>query len=178
MARRKGIGGHTTPNAGATDDWLTPPWVLAALGPFDLDPCPSLPQPWPTAARVLPARGLFLPWEGRVFLNPPYGPQLGRWLRRLADHGDGIAICFARTETRAFFGAVWGRASALLFVRGRLHFHRPDGTEAAGNAGGPSVLIAYGARNAEALRTCGIPGALVSGGTVLPAENPPLFDEG
>lgn len=160
--RGKGIGGHTRPGGGASVSWLTPPHVLDALAVrFDLDPCPCLPQPWPTARRVVAGDGLAEPWEGRVWLNPPYGPDLGRWLGKLAAHGDGIAICFARTETRAFFSAVWGRASALLFLRGRLHFHRPDGTRAKGNAGGPSVLIAYGDHNADALETCGLPGAFV-----------------
>lgn len=165
MTRRKGIGGHTRPNAGGSVSWLTPPEIIDALGPFDLDPCPCLPQPFPTAARVIEGDGLSANWSGRVWLNPPYGPDLGKWLGKLADHGNGIAICFARTETRAFFDAVWGRASALLFVRGRIHFHRPDGKRAKGNAGGPSVLVAYGEANAERLRSAfGIPGAFVKMG--------------
>lgn len=158
---RNGIGSHTKTGRGETDNWITPGWLLERLGGFDLDPCPCDGQPWPTALRHLEGDGLAQPWEGRVWLNPPYGPQLGRWLAKLADHGDGIALVFARTETRAFFDAVWGRASGLLFLRGRLHFCRPDGTRAAGNAGGPSVLIAYGRENAAALRLSGIDGAYV-----------------
>ena len=121
------------------------------------------PQPWPTAKRGYTQRddGLSKPWEGRVWLNPPYGPATGTWLGRLAAHGDGIALVFARTETQMFFAEVWTKATAILFLQGRLFFAYPDGTMAAHNSGGPSVLIAYGKSNEEVLRRCGIPGALV-----------------
>jgi len=79
-----GIGSHTLPNNGAFDTWLTPPAILAELGTFDLDPCaaPS-PRPWATATRHIesPDDGLVLPWEGRVWLNPPYGRNIGATLR-------------------------------------------------------------------------------------------------
>jgi len=45
-----GIGGHHSTHA-ATHDWITPQYVLDALGRFDLDPCASLTQPWPPAYR-------------------------------------------------------------------------------------------------------------------------------
>lgn len=145
-----------------TDVWLTPPGLLAALGPFDLDPCSPADRPWDTArAHLTEAEdGLARSWSGRVWLNPPYGRQTGRWLERLADHGDGVALVFARTETEWFQRHVLGRAAAVLFLRGRLAFHRPDGSRA-GNAGAPSVLVAYGERNVEALGASGPPGRLV-----------------
>lgn len=175
---RKGIGGHQSTRAGSVS-WLTPPEILRALGEFDYDPCPCLPQPWPTAFRVEHGDGLTADWHGRVFLNPPYGSELGAWLSRLADHGDGIAVAFARTETRAFFEHVWPWASGLLFLRGRVHFHRPDGARARGNAGGPTVLVAYGQRNAEILRSCGLAGAFVGGVQVVHAAGgADLFSEG
>lgn len=160
---RRGIGGHALSNEGRSDDWLTPPDLLARLGPFDLDPCASATQPWPTARRMIapPAHGLMEPWSGRVFMNPPYGAGAEDWLRRLALHGIGTALVFARTETAMFFESVWPHASALLFLRGRLYFHRPDGSRADGNAGGPSVLIAYGPDDAEGLAGASDLGALV-----------------
>lgn len=161
-----GIGSHHSPVAG-TDVWLTPPGILDALGPFDLDPCASIGRPWPTAARHLTVEddGLASPWHPGefVWMNPPYGRAAAAWLRRLADHGDGIALIFARTETAMFFESVWGRADAILFLEGRLHFHRPDGTRAAANAGGPSCLVAYGERAVARLCSSGLPGALVRG---------------
>jgi len=145
------------------DEWLTPPAVLAALQPFDLDPCAPVTRPWDTAARhyTVHDNGLQQPWNGRVWLNPPYGQQAAAWLARLADHGAGTALIFARTETAMFFEHVWAKATALLFLRGRLHFHYVDGTRAVANGGAPSVLIAYGQEDAEILKNCGIDGAFV-----------------
>lgn len=102
--------------------------------------------------------GLSKPWFGRVWCNPPYGLEAAKWLERLADHGNGVALIFARTETSMFFEQVWKKADGLLFLRGRLHFHHVDGTRAAANAGAPSVLVAYGTSNVLALGRSNIPG--------------------
>lgn len=65
------------------------------------------------------------------------------------------------TETRFFHAWGWQCADAMLFLKGRINFHFPDGTRSPKNAGGPSVLIAYGTSNADALERCNIPGAFV-----------------
>lgn len=137
--------GRRGPNT--TETWLTPPEIIRDLGPFDLDPCAAPePRPWPTATRhiALPEDGLSAEWSGVCWVNPPYGPHTGDWLDRLAEHGaGGIALTFARTETDWFFRTVWEKAGALLFVRGRLTFHRPDGSPGRFNGSAPSVLISY-----------------------------------
>jgi hypothetical protein len=148
----------------ATHVWLTPPEILAALGPFDLDPCAAPePRPWPTAARhiTLPEDGLAAPWEGRVWCNPPFGRHTEAWLARMAQHDNGIALAFARTDTAMFHRHVWPVAAALMFLARRPHFHRPDGTRAAGNSGGPICLIAYGKSSARRLACSGLDGAIV-----------------
>lgn len=154
---RRAMGSHHSSNAGTTT-WLTPPHILEALGEFDLDPC-AAPE-WPTATThyTLPTDGLENPWFGRVWLNPPYGNEAWTWLDRLADHGRGTALIFARTETAGFVEQVWGKATALLFLHGRLHFHYPDGTRARANSGAPSVLVAYGEQDAYMLRKSGLKG--------------------
>lgn len=149
-----------------TTAWLTPPEVLAALGPFDLDPCASMPRPWPTAKAhyYRPIDGLKAPWPGwcRIWMNPPYGTQvIGLWLQRLADHGRGTALIFASTETENFERQVWGRSTALLFLFGRLYFYDQAGRRAKANSGAPSVLCAYGQDDAEVLADCGLDGQFV-----------------
>ncbi len=157
------MGGHQSA-AMLKDEWLTPPHIVKALGLFDLDPCAphESRRPWDMASRHYSAEddGLSQPWEGRVWCNPPYGLEAAKWLDRLANHGNGIALIFARTETAMFFEHVWGKADAVLFLRGRLHFHHVDGARAAANAGAPSVLVAYGEHNVQALRDSGIDGQL------------------
>lgn len=163
MSRGLAMSGHQAPHRGATDVWLTPPAIVGALGPFDLDPCAAVGQPWTTAARqfTIEDDGLAQTWDGFVWCNPPYGPEWQRWLHRLADHGDGIALIFARTETAAFVEAVWERATALRFIHGRLHFHRPNGERARANAGAPSVLVGYGPTAADRLRRADIAGTFI-----------------
>lgn len=159
----KGIGGHHKPYRGKTDEWLTPPEIIKAIGPFDLDPCSPVDRPWDTASKhyTVADNGLSKPWFGNVWLNPPYGPHTGIWLRKLADHGIGIALVFARTETQMFHKWCWNRADAMFFLEGRLHFHHVNGERAKANAGGPSVLVAYGFGCSESLRTSGLPGFFV-----------------
>jgi hypothetical protein len=146
------IGGHQSA-AMLNDEWLTPPEILQALGPFDLDPCAPIKRPWPMAAEhyTVEDNGLAQPWVGRVWCNPPYGLEAARWLDRMAQHGNGIALIFARTETRMFFDHVWRRADAVLFIEGRLHFHHVNGARAKANSGAPSCLVAYGESNVHTL---------------------------
>lgn len=164
MPKKSGIGSHTKPNRGEYDVWLTPRAILSVLGEFDLDPCAAPePRPWTTARRhiTLPDDGLAETWTGRMWLNPPYGNDIGDWLRKM-EGCSGIALIFARTETDAWQTYVWPRAKAVLFIAGRLHFCYPDGTKAKGNAGGPSALIAYSDFDAAVLRQSGIKGRVVT----------------
>lgn len=152
-----------TRNEFTSDSWITPKWLIEKLGPFDLDPCQCDPQPWLCADRGYTEHGLMLPWEGFVWCNPPYGAAMKMWLNRLALHGNGIALVFARTETDAFFSHVWPYADSLLFLKGRLTFHYPDGSAPrnGANSGGPSVLIAYGEEAGRRLAANADMGAIV-----------------
>lgn len=162
------MGSHQSARAESVT-WLTPEPVLDALGgwqAFDLDPC-AAPRPWPwLTAQFMNSEdmqdGLAMPWFGRIWMNPPYtSADLANWLARLADHGRGTALIFARTETDAFFRQVWERASGLLFLEGRLHFHYPNGRRAKANAGAPSVLCAYGQDDLDRLAEARIRGNFV-----------------
>jgi hypothetical protein len=150
-------------HAADTDVWLTPPYILKALGEFDLDPCAPMVRPWSIARSHYTKAdgGLTLPWYGRVWLNPPYGAEAPHWIKRLASEGEGTALIFARTETAYFFEHVWDAADALLFLRGRVKFHYPDGRQCPNSAGAPSVLVAYGDRDAAKLEKCGLDGKFI-----------------
>lgn len=155
----------TAKSANRKVEWLTPRYIIDALGPFDLDPCAPTAdkRPWPTAAKhyTTADNGLMHPWFGRVWLNPPYSAGIVHWVRRLADHGNGIALVFARTETGWFHEAVWGRASGVYFLEGRLTFCHADGTPGPGNSGAPSCLVAYGENNVDKILGSGIRGVFV-----------------
>ncbi len=154
-------------NGGETGktEWLTPPEIIRALGDFDLDPCaPVAPRVWEMAQRhyTIEDDGLLQDWQGRVWMNPPYERNVThRWMRRLAAHGDGIALIFARTETEIFFPHVWQKADAVFFFDKRINFYHANGIQAKGGAGAPSCLVAYGAHNVAAIERSKLGGKLV-----------------
>lgn len=88
-------------------------------------------------------------------MNPPYGAEQIPFIERLAEHGHGIALIWAATETRLWHREIWPRAQAVCFVRGRISFVNSDHV-AMGAAGKPSALIAYGQRDALALEISGL----------------------
>lgn len=157
------LGSHQR-SVGKSQVHLTPRWLIDALGPFDLDPCAASPRPWDCAATnyVEVDDGLSQPWHGMVWLNPPFDRyQVGKWIQKLADHGNGIALVHARTEA-AWFRPIWQSADHLLFLDRRLKFCRPDGTEQPANSGAPPVLAAFGDEAVKRLYLSELSGALVN----------------
>lgn len=137
-----------------TVDWYTPPWVFERLGlQFDLDPCqPKEPIPWIPAAKHYwkEIDGLSQPWFGNVWLNPPYGDNTPDWLAKMHSYRNGIALVFARTDTK-WFHEFCAKADAILFLKGRVSFVDGLGVTGKGGAGAGSMLIAWGGVNVQAL---------------------------
>lgn len=161
MARKNGMSSHQSANSIKTE-WLTPPWLFEKLGLFDLDPCAPIVRPWPMANNhyTIEDDGLKKEWFGKVWCNPPYD-NAGEWLSKLHEHGNGIALIFARTETEMFFEEVWKKADAVFFIKGRLFFHHVTGKRARSNGGAPSILVAYGKDAVNTLQECDIEGKLL-----------------
>ena len=111
-------------------DIHTPPYIFAGIPlTFDLDPASPLSGP------VTPARyhytpeqdGLAQPWFGMVWLNPPYNRrEIGKWIAKLAEHGRGVVLVYARTDTawttRRVVFCYYAAACALSNVRAREQF--------------------------------------------------------
>lgn len=89
--------------------------------------------------------GLLLPWHGKVFMNPPYGRQIGLWTKKAKaeverDHAQiVVALLPARTDTCWWHKDVAGSAD-VFFLRGRLRFG--DGNQ---SAPFPSAVVVWGA---------------------------------
>lgn len=156
----KGMSGHQSADS-RTNEWLTPPEILRALGEFDLDPCAPVKRPWSIARHhfTIEDNGLAHEWFGRVWLNPPYSTELIKlFMKRMAGHHNGIALTFARTETEFFHKYVWPSCDSILFIEGRIAFHNTAGIKAKMTGGAPSCLIAYGEHNVDAIASSGIKG--------------------
>lgn len=145
------------------DEWLTPPEIIRAFPEFDLDPCAPVNRPWNTAKNnyTILDNGLAKDWSGCVWLNPPYGNETGKWMQKLSEHGNGIALTFARTETKMFKSFIWERADAILFIYGRLRFYHVSGQIAKSSGGAPSCLIAYGEEAKSRLKNSVIKGFFI-----------------
>lgn len=155
----------------STVDWYTPPAIVKALGGpagFDLDPCtPEDPSRLParTAKRMIkPSQdGLSSAWlpSAFVWMNPPYGKGMDKWMAKLANHpGGGVALVPAHMDPGWMHEFVLNHpnTTAILITRGRLKFMRPDGTTGNASPTG-SVFVAYGeraARNLEQTHTNGV----------------------
>lgn len=160
---------------------LTPRWILDALGPFDLDPCAATVRPWDCAETNLVEadNGLasFWPKDALAFLNPPFDRrQVGHWIKKLAEHGNGIALLHARTETE-WFQPIWEDADLIVFLGRRVTFCKPDGSActvtnaktgkvSVANSGAPVVLAAFGSLAVHRLQASNLPGAYVAGSSV------------
>jgi len=144
-----------TKNTHKSVEWYTPAWIFEELAiAFDLDP--SSPHDMETA---VPANtkftvfddGLSKEWFGRVWLNPPYGKATPFWIRRMIEHGNGIALVFCRTDTKWCQEAM-AAASAMLFVAGRIDFvPGHENAHKKSRCGAGTVMFAFGAECAKAL---------------------------
>jgi hypothetical protein len=136
---------HWESSRGASDEWYTPPYVFEALGEtFDMDVAsPGFPHAeWVPAGHLLTKNSLEQPWEGFVWMNPPYGGRgsLALWLDKFFAHGDGLALVPDRTSAPWFHDA-WQKADSVLFTR-KIRFLRPDGSEVAQPSNGTAIMAA------------------------------------
>jgi hypothetical protein len=96
-----------------SDDYLTPRWVFDALGlEFDLD---VAAPPWEThvpATRKFTKAddGLTQPWEGRVWMNPPYS-NATPWVRKFIEHAHGI--CLVPHAKSGWHRELWDAADGI-----------------------------------------------------------------
>lgn len=60
--------------------------------------------------------------DERVFCNPPYGREIGKWVKKCAE-GKCVAVMLlpARTDTRWFHNYIYNKAE-VRFLKGRLKF--------------------------------------------------------
>lgn len=148
-------------SAGASDEWYTPRHVFNAMGAtFDLDvshPGTDIVD-WIPADEVITADSLARPWSGFVWMNPPFGGRngLAPWLDKFFTHGDGVCLVPDRTSA-PWWQDYAPKADAILFVRKKLKFIRPDGSEGKSPAQG-TALLSSGVRGTDALERAAVGG--------------------
>lgn len=108
-----------------TDMWETPAAFFRALDAefhFTLDVC-AVPENAKCRAFYTPEQdGLSQKWGGCCWCNPPYGREIGKWVKKAAEAECTVVMLLpARTDTAWFHDYVYGHAE-IRFVRGRLKF--------------------------------------------------------
>jgi len=112
----------------ATDLWSTPQTFFDGLSAefgFSLDVC-ALPENAKCAHYFTPScDGLSQKWEGVCWMNPPYGREIGKWVRKAYESSleGATVVCLlpARTDT-AWWHDYIALNAEVRFVRGRLKF--------------------------------------------------------
>lgn len=95
--------------------------------------------------------GLSNSWDfgGAVFCNPPYGREIGKWVKKAYNEAQKaitvVLLIPSRTDTTYFHDYIYGRAE-IRFVRGRLRFTDEDGNQA-DPAPFPSMVVIYNGRS-------------------------------
>lgn len=135
------------------NEWYTPIRLIdileEAVGRFDLDPCAETDVPKLARSRAAVCysekdNGLSKPWFGAVFVNPPYGRGIAKWVKKCrTEYEDGraetvIALLASRTDTAWWHDHIEGKAMTF-FLRGRLKFG--DGKN---SAPFPSAIVVWG----------------------------------
>jgi hypothetical protein len=140
------------PPAGGPVDWYTPPEIFEKLNiQFDLDV--AYPKDkildWIPTKGFITERSLQSEWHGRVWMNPPYDRHIHLWLEKLSNHGNGIALIWARTDV-AWFHTYAPLDTYILFTKNRISFINQEMKRMERPAIG-SLFLAFGQECAEAL---------------------------
>lgn len=146
---------HVSYNSGE-NEWYTPPDYIEAarrvMGDIDLDPASS-----DIANVIVKAHqhytkendGLSKEWHGRIWMNPPYAPELiklfvSKYYKSIEDGTvtEGIVLVNNATETQWFYQLV-ECSSAVVFTKGRVRFLDPEGNPRGAPLQGQAILY-YG----------------------------------
>ena len=126
--------------------WSTPQEFFDKLNEefnFTLDPC-CVPSTAKCNIYFTPeVDGLKQSWEGHtVFMNPPYGREINKWLRKAYEESlkGAIVVCLipSRTDTK-YWHDYCMKASEIRFIKGRLKFGN-----SVNSAPFPSAVVIFG----------------------------------
>ena len=110
----------------ATDEWSTPQDVFDKLNEefsFTLDPCANDTNDKCKKYFTKTENGLLQNWDDEiVFCNPPYGREIGKWVKKAAESKATVVMLLpASTDTKWFHDYIYEKAE-IRFIKGRLKF--------------------------------------------------------
>lgn len=127
-----------------SEEWETPQEFFDELDEefsFDLDPCATHKNAKCSLYYTKTYNGLKASWSWAVsiFMNPPYGREIGRWVKKAYEESRSgcTVVCLlpARTDTKWFHD--YCLKGEIRWIKGRLYFSN------AGRAPFPSMIVIF-----------------------------------
>lgn len=127
-----------------TDEWSTPSELFNQLNEefnFTLDVCATSDNAKCKDYFTKEQDGLSQKWHGTVWMNPPYGRAIAKWIEKAHEYGTtggtAVALIPARTDTRYWHDFVMD-ATEIRFIKGRVRFGDSDA-----GAPFPSAIVVF-----------------------------------
>lgn len=127
----------------ATPEWATPQAFFDRLHlqyGFDLDVCATAENAKCARFFTEADNGLAQDWRGVCWMNPPYGREIGKWVRKAYESAQAGAtvVCLLPARVDTAWWHDYCAKGQYWFVRGRLKFGA--GTN---SAPFPSVVVTF-----------------------------------
>lgn len=128
-----------------SDTWETPQDLFDSLDSiykFETDVCATFENRKCENYYSPEMNGLSQSWNGSCWMNPPYGREIGKWIKKAfeeSEHCLVVALLPARTDTKWFHKYIYNQQGvSVVFLKGRLRF---KGAEA--SAPFPSMIVTF-----------------------------------
>ena len=110
-----------------TCEWETPQEFFDKLHAeyhFELDVCATPDNAKCERFFTKEQDGLKQKWEGRGWRNPPYGKEIGDWMRKAYEStlGGATVVCLVPARTDTAWWHDYAMKGKITFIRGRLKF--------------------------------------------------------
>lgn len=111
----------------ATDLWATPQDFFDKLNAefgFTLDVCASPENAKCERYFTKADDGLTQLWTGICWMNPPYGREIGKWMRKARESNatGATVVCLVPARTDTAWWHEYAMHGEIRFIRGRLKF--------------------------------------------------------
>ena len=131
----------------ATDDWGTPQTLFDELNNefnFTLDACASAHNFKVNVYFTKEDNALVQDWAGIVWMNPPYGRAIGKWMKKAFEESQkgATVVCLVPARTDTAWWHDYAIKGEIRFLRGRLKFEQP-GFVKNSSAPFPSAIVIF-----------------------------------
>lgn len=110
-----------------TDLWATPQAFYDKLNAefgFETDVCATAENAKCPRYFTQADDGLAQDWTGTCWMNPPYGREIGKWMRKAYESAQGgvTVVCLVPARTDTAWWHDYAMKGEIRFIRGRLKF--------------------------------------------------------